>query len=148
MYGSSASAIECGDLNDDGQIAATDALLLLSRAVGNNLSLSCPAAGLPLAVTDVSSESATEMTFFEAAAYCTDLSELSRTDWRLPTRDQLFFALGGGATIHGALSGNVLYTRTANGLKFIGLRLSNDSGGDTIHDLGAGQTLAFVRCVR
>ena len=39
-------ALECGDLDSNGSIAATDALLLLRNAVGQSVTLMCPAGGL------------------------------------------------------------------------------------------------------
>jgi hypothetical protein len=46
LSGSLSWAVECGDLDGSGSIAATDALLLLKDAVGQPVTLTCPAGGL------------------------------------------------------------------------------------------------------
>jgi len=59
-----AAAPQCGDLDESGTIAATDALLLLKRAVGQNVTLLCPVCSttttLP-ATTTTSTTSTTTM---------------------------------------------------------------------------------------
>jgi len=64
----------------------------------------------------ISAESSSAMTLGAAMRYCTTLSEGDNTDWRLPTWDELSYALSqGGITVDNDESTNYIWFRTLAG---------------------------------
>ena len=78
------------------------------------------------------------------------LTESGRTDWKLPSREEMFYVIGGGAALPDEVSTTLLWTRTGLGDEAnspLGLRLFAEYPTPIGRALNL-RDLAHVRCVR
>ncbi len=71
-------------------------------------------------VPGISAASASAMKIGEAFGYCESLVESGRSDWRVPTSDELVFAMSGGTEIPGGRGDRLTWTQTFEPIDGVG----------------------------